>query len=328
MGIRFMGKKPKLRTYFPFRGVKPFPGAKGNVGGVFELIQDMSKQYASIVEFQYLVFGLSLLIMGLIFLALLLIVQKAERLIEQRAREQRELEDQLHQAERLAALGEMVAGVSHEIKNPLGIVQSTAELLGGMPNADATQKKLSGVIKEESRRLNRIVTEFLDFARPQTPNLQTCYLEEIIQKNLFFLSPEFEKRQIQVNHDLDGRKFEIEADQDLLYRAFLNIFMNAIQSMDGGGQLVIQVDKERGTYRLSVQDTGCGISQENVKKIFNPFFTTKEKGTGLGLSIVRKIVEGHGGMSEIESREDEGTKVTVQLPKKGQAGMGDLWKRS
>jgi signal transduction histidine kinase len=104
--------------------------------------------------------------------------------------------------------------------------------------------------------------------------------------------------------------------------------MNAIQSMDEGGRLMIQVDKERGNYLLSVQDTGCGISKENVKKIFNPFFTTKEKGTGLGLSIVRKIIEGHGGRIEIESQEEEGTKVTVQLPKKGQAGMGDLWKRS
>ncbi|MGD8226894.1 MAG: ATP-binding protein [Desulfobacteraceae bacterium] len=314
-GIDFMGGKKTLRTYIPFKVENPYTGMIG-IGGVFELIQDMSKQYESIVKFQYLVFGLSILIMGLIFLALLLIVHKAERMIEQRALEQRELESQLHLAERLAALGEMVAGISHEIKNPLGIIRSTAELLGEMPDANDNQKRLSGVIKEESTRLNQIVTEFLDFARPQEPNLNECQLEEIIEKNLSFIRPELEKKGIQVHENLNGRSFRLRADQDLLYRAFLNILINAMHSMQDGGTIDIIVEEARDGYSIEFEDTGCGISQENVDKIFNPFFTTKEKGSGLGLSIVRKIIEGHRGTIGIESVEGQGTKVQVQLPRR------------
>ena len=316
LGIDFMGGKKTLRTFIPFRVENPYTGSIG-IGGVFELMQDMSTQYESIVRFQYLIFGLSILIMGLIFLALILIVHKAERTIEQRAQEQRELESQLHLAERLAALGQMVAGISHEIKNPLGIIRSTAELLGEMPDANETQKRLSGVIKEESTRLNQIVTEFLDFARPQVPNLQECQLEEIIEKNLSFIRPELEKKGIQVQDNLNGRSFRLRADHDLLYRAFLNILINSIQSMQDGGTIDIKVEEDRETFQIEIEDTGCGISEENADKIFNPFFTTKEKGSGLGLSIVRKIIEGHRGTIDIQSKEGEGTRVEVQLPRKG-----------
>jgi len=317
LGIELVGATQILRTYIPFRGVDPYTGAQGGVGGVFELIQDMSKQYESIVKFQYLIFILSIIIMGSIFVVLLLIVHRAEEMIEQRAKEQRELEDQLHQAERLAALGEMVAAISHEIKTPLGIIRSTAELLGEMPDAKDTQKRLSGVITEESTRLNRIVTEFLDFARPQAPNLQDCHLEQIIEKNLTFVRPELDKKGIAVNDNLNGRSFKLQADQDLLYRAILNIVVNAIQAMEDGGTIQINVEEERDTYQIEIEDTGCGISEENLKKIFNPFFTTKERGSGLGLSIVRKIIEGHNGRVAINSREGEGTKVRVQLPRRG-----------
>lgn len=316
LGIEVMGGTRKLRTFIPFRDVDPFTGDKGYIGGVFELIQDLTPQYESLVRFQFLIFGLSILIMGLIFLALILIVHKAEKVIEQRARERRELQEQLHQAERLAALGEMVAGVSHEIKNPLGIIRSTAELLGGMPDADDTQKRLSGVITEESTRLNQIVTEFLDFARPQMPNLHASDLVEIIEKNLTFLEPELEKSGVTVSHDLDGRSLDLVADHDQLYRVFQNLLINALQAMNHGGKIDIRVSEEKGGYLIEIQDTGCGISPENLKKLFNPFFTTKERGSGLGLSIVRKIVEGHKGLISIESRESLGTRVLVRLPKR------------
>lgn len=316
----------KLVTYLPMtgvhpytgeRGVNPFTGEKGEIIGVLELVLDLSREYQSIVKFQYFIFGLSTLIMAFIFVALLFIVRKAEQVIEQRAEERRALEKQLHQAERLAVLGEMVAGVSHEIKNPLGIVQSTAELLGSMPNADETQKRLSGVIREESGRLNNIVTEFLDFARPQVPNLRECFLEEIIEKNTSFLAPDLEKKRIRVTSHLDGRSFRLLADQDLLYRAFLNIFINAMQAMNGGGAMEIRVQGQGPYYRLEFQDTGDGIKEENLQKIFNPFFTTKGKGSGLGLAIVQKIIENHGGTISIESAEGRGTTVTVMLPRHG-----------
>lgn len=316
LDIDFVGGKQKLRTYIPFRGPYPlFSPVEGYIGGVFELIQDLTPQYESIVKFQYLIFGLSILIMGLIFLALLLIVHKAERDIEQRTLERLKLEEQLNQAERLASLGQMVAGVSHEIKNPLGIIQSTAELLGGLPEASETQKRLSNVITEESSRLNRIVTEFLDFARPQTPNLQDCRLEEIISRNLSFLHPELERRKIKIEANLDGKPYALKGDEELLYRAFLNILLNAIQSLRRGGLVRIDLTEEKGNFLVAIKDNGQGISAENLNRIFDPFFTTKDKGTGLGLSIVRKIVEGHRGSIQIESREGEGTCVKILLPR-------------
>ena len=314
LGIDLLGGQKKLRTFIPFTGLNPY-GGPTQVGGVFELIQDMSEEYKSIVKFQYLVFGLSLVFMGLIFLALLLIVHKAERMIEERARAQRELEDQLHQSERLAALGEMVAAVSHEIKNPLGIIRSTAELMGTLPEAGDTHRKLSSVITEESTRLNRIVTEFLDFARPQTPDIRECDLKDIIEKNIDFLRPELDKKGITIKAELDGTPLRLMADHGQLYRAFLNIFINASQSMENGGTIDVQVQEEKERFRVKIQDTGCGITQENLKRIFNPFFTTKDKGTGLGLSIVRKIIEGHKGTIAIESQEGKGTRVEILLPR-------------
>jgi len=323
LGIGLPVGKWLLRTHIPMtgvhpltgeKGVNPFTGRKGDLIGILELLQDLSNEYQSIVKFQFLVFGLSVLIMALIFIALLLIVRKAENTIEERARKQRALEDQLNQAARLAALGEMVAGVSHEIKNPLGIIQSTAQLLGEMPEADHTQKRLSAVIKEESIRLNGIVTEFLDFASPRKPMLQESSLEDIVHRNLVFLQPELEKQGIAVESNLDGRSFPIQVDEELLYRALLNIFLNAMQAMDQGGTIRVDIKDDDGHYHLEIGDSGCGIDPENLRRIFDPFFTTREKGTGLGLSLVKKIVEGHGGTITVDSKEGEGTVIKIRLP--------------
>lgn len=306
-----MGSSTKLKTYIPLRGHYADPNY---ISGVFELTLDITGQYKSITRFQYLVFGLSILIMGLIFVVLLLVVRKAEVIIENRVLEQQELEAQLNQAERLATLGEMVAGVSHEIKNPLGIIRSTAELLAET-ESNQQSRRLSGVIIEESTRLNNIVTEFLDFARPPTLNLQDCKLEEILQKNLNFLQTELEKRGIRVQSDLQGRTFELQADQDLLYRAFLNIMLNAMQAMDKEGLIQVRAAKEKDYYEIEIEDNGPGISPENMQKLFNPFFTTKERGTGLGLSIVKKIIASHQGTITLESLKGQGTKVKVRLPR-------------
>jgi len=317
-GIEKIGGVKKIKTYIPMTGYLSSTGEEF-VSGIFEVILDMTTQYNSIVKLQYLIFGLSVLIMALIFFTLLLIVHNAEKIIKRRAMEQGELEEQLYLAERLAALGEMVAGVSHEIKNPLGIIQSTSELLTSMPNADETQKRLSSVITEESIRLNRIVTEFLDFARPHKLNLHECHLEEVIRKNISFLNSDLDSKGIAVHDKLNTRSFKLQADYDLLYRALMNIFINSIQAIDNSGSISVNVDEEKTGYRIEVEDTGCGITKENMKKIFNPFFTTKEKGSGLGLPIVRKIVEGHQGTIDIESQEGSGTKVIIRLPKKMQA---------
>jgi two-component system sensor histidine kinase HydH len=311
------GGLKKIKTYIPFTITLISTGEK-YVPGVFEATQNITKQYNSIFKFQLLIFSVSILIMILIFFALLFVVHNAEKIIKKRAAEQRDLEEQLYLAERLAALGEMVAGVSHEIKNPLGIIQSTSELLTSMPNADEKQKMLSSVITEESIRLNRIVTDFLEFARPHKLDLNECHIEEVIRKNITFLKPELEGKGIVVLDKMNGRSFKLQADDDMLYRALMNIFINSIQAIDNAGSITVNVDEDKGGYRIEIEDTGTGISKENMKKIFNPFFTTKDKGTGLGLAIVRKIIEGHQGTIDVESQEGSGTKVIIRLPKKQQ----------
>jgi signal transduction histidine kinase len=310
LGIKGVGGQKKVRTYIPLES----PDVP--VTGIIEMVLDMTEQYNSIIKRQYTTFGVFAVIMFTIFFAMLLIVRKAESIIESRSIEQRKLVEQLNLAERLAALGEMVAGVSHEIKNPLGIIQSTSELLNSMPNADETQKRLSGVITEESIRLNRIVTEFLDFARPHELNIHEFDIKEIINKNIDFLRPEIDKKRINVESNLDSRSYMIEADQDLLHRVLMNLILNSIQSMPESGTIQVNVGEEKGAYSIRIKDNGSGISDENISKIFNPFFTTKERGSGLGLPIVRKIIEGHGGTVDIESAKGVGTSVTLHLPRK------------
>jgi two-component system, NtrC family, sensor histidine kinase HydH len=310
LGTGILGGQKKVKTYIPLIGEEMI------IQGIVELVLDMSQQYNSIIKRQYTNFGVFALILVVIFVSMLLIVRKAEKIIESRAVEQRRLVEQLNLAERLAALGEMVAGVSHEIKNPLGIIQSTSELLNNMPNASATHKKLSGVISEEAIRLNRIVTEFLDFARPHKLNIREFDLKEVISKNIEFLMPEIEIKGISVENNLDGRSYMIEADQDLLHRVMMNLIINAIQAISGAGRIVFNIAEEKGRYNIEIKDTGSGISEENMKKIFNPFFTTKQKGSGLGLPIVRKIIEGHGGQIDIESTEGNGTSVMIRLLKR------------
>jgi two-component system, NtrC family, sensor histidine kinase HydH len=315
-GIEKLGGEKKIKTYIPLTVTNPYTGEKYYTFAILELTQDLSHEYRSLVKFQYLIFGLSILIMGLIFVALILIVHRAEGIIEQRTQAQMELEAQLNQAERLAALGQMIAGVSHEIRNPLGIIRSTAEILAGMESSDKTQKKLTDVIVEASSRLNNIVTEFMDFARPKDPNRQECDLGEIISNVLNFIQPELEKQGIALHNKITGQFLKINADPHLLYRAFLNIFLNAIQAMGHGGELTITVEEDVSNYTLQIEDTGIGISEEDLGKVFNPFFSTKDIGSGLGLSIVRNFVESHNGAIWIKSRPGSGTQVMIRLPKK------------
>ncbi|MFW6146825.1 MAG: two-component system sensor histidine kinase NtrB [Thermodesulfobacteriota bacterium] len=312
-------KEAKLRTYTPFKAEPPYSSI--GILGVFEVVQDLTTEYESIVKFRYLVFGVSLTIMFLIFLALLLVVRKAERTLRKRAEEQRVLENQLHHAERLAALGQMVASVSHEIKNPLGIIRSTAELLSEQSSSNEGQLKLSHIILEESGRLNDVVTEFLDFARPQKPRFQDCFLENVLQRSLTFLESEINKKGIVVDTSgLNGKSFRVEADPEQLYRAFFNIIINALQSLPDGGKLSIEVKEDRTFYQVEIRDTGMGISSEDLENVFNPFFTNKDRGSGLGLTIVRKTIEAHQGKVWIKSTAGVGTTVFVALPKRQKAG--------
>jgi two-component system, NtrC family, sensor histidine kinase HydH len=317
-GIEWKGGTRTLKTYLPMWEERPMSLKRGKILGVFEIIQDVTRDYAAILQFQWIVAMGFMVFVGILFTTILLIARRAERIIAGRAAEQRKLEDKLHQAERLAALGQMIAGISHEIRNPLGIIRSSAELLHERTENER-QKLFSSIIVEESTRLNDILTEFLDFARPKTLRPMKCTVEDVLERNLRVMEPEFQKHGVQVKREYESGHFFLEADPDLLYRAFVNLLANALQAMPQGGMLLIRTALANGKFgpplvELTIHDTGPGIPPKIQKKIFNPFFTTREKGTGLGLAIVRNIIDSHNGEIEVESEAGKGTAMIIRLP--------------
>ncbi len=303
----------KLITTIPFR-VEPTSKPTSQILGVFEITQDISKDYEGIIWDQYLMVFFSIGLMTLLYLILLFIVKRGEVIMERKAQEQKFLVDKLHQAERMASLGEMIASVSHEIKNPLGIIRSTADLLEKKVIQFEPQNQLASIIREEADRLNRIVTEFLDFARPQIPKMEQVRIETILEKNLHFLGPELDRRRIEVQKDFIPGSQTIPVDQDLLYRAFLNILLNSVQAMSEGGKIGIKVRYLSREAIIEINDSGAGLSEEERAKAFQPFFTTKEKGSGLGLAIVKNIIEAHNGSIQMVNSESGGTSVVISLP--------------
>ncbi len=320
MGLLLEGASCALVTYMPMWEERRLSYKRGKVLGVFEITQNVTEDYLTIQRFQVIIVLSFLAFVTLLLIAISLISRRAERILRDRAAERKKLEEQLHQTERLAALGEMIAGVSHEIRNPLGIIRSTAELLHGRTENDR-QKRLTSIIVEESSRLNDIVTEFLDFARPKLPRMAPCRLEDIIERNLHAIEAQCQMHSITVERVYETGDYTMEADGDLLYRAFLNLFANALQAMPDGGSLRVRTVLLNGTnggprIELRIRDSGPGIPEEVRKKIFNPFFTTRETGTGLGLAIVQSILDSHNGEIEARSWDGKGTVMIIRLPMK------------
>lgn len=304
----------ELRTYVPLRTEKPLATIEGPILGVFEIVQDLSEDYRTITDFKHTIIVISVVIMGTLFFVLRQLVKRGEKIIEKRAYERLVLKEKLADAQRLASLGEMVAAISHEIRNPLGIISSTAELLKQNPSKPGQQEQLADVVVEEANRLNGIVSDFLSFARPQTPNFMPCRVDEVIDKNLMFLAPEIDRNGYRVHKRFATDIPEIEADPGLLYQAFLNILMNAMHAMPQGGDIYIELSARKHTLTMIITDQGPGIPDEILVKIWEPFFTTKDKGSGLGLPIVKKIIEGHAGLIEVDNLPEKGAQVTVTLP--------------
>ena len=311
------GGQRVLKTFIPLRDERRRTAELGPPRAVFEITLDMSQDFREVWYNQLLILATLLVMMALLFVILRSIVIRGQRIMARRAAEQARLEEQLNQAERLASLGRMVAGVAHEIRNPLGIVRSTAEFLGS--RVEESSKPLAGVIVEESTRLNQIVTEFLDFARPQKPRLEPLAVEQVLERNLEFLGREAQRLGIGIERDYQRPPALVLGDADLLYRAFLNIFNNALQAMEQGGHLRVSskgIERNGREYlQVTVSDTGPGFDPEAMGSLLDPFFTTKEKGTGLGLSIVSNIIASHHGMVEVGDAPGGGAQVRVFLPR-------------
>lgn len=330
-----MPKEAKIVTVAPFRpphSTLAFVKGKGivfthelkqettaenfdsEVSGIFEVVQDLTEEYQEIFELQKRMLLSITGVMAILFLVLRLVVKKGEEILERRAMEQLELKERLSRAERLSALGELAAGVSHEIRNPLGIIRSSAELLRKKMTVYEPENPVADVIVEESGRLNTIITDFLNFAIPKTPHQLPTNVGEVVEKNLNFLDPQIRENRIMVSRHFDSNLPVVMADQGLLYQAFLNICINAMQSMTNGGKLSVEITTKNRSVTVSFKDSGKGIPDHVLGKVWDPFFTTKETGSGLGLGIVRNIIKSHGGDVFIANRPEGGTEVKVILP--------------
>ena len=241
--------------------------------------------------------------------------QQMEEKIQQTTADLRKTEAQLIRSEKLAALGELAAGIAHEIRNPLTSINILIHsLTENFPPETAHHEDLQ-VIEEEISRINEIVDQFLRFARPAPPLLQKTDALSIFEETLQLLRPQIEKNRIIVEKEFRALP-PISMDREQMKQVILNLLLNAIQAMPNGGRLTLRgrvLENDRWVT-FSIQDSGIGIPSEDMNKLFDPFFSTKEGGVGLGLPIAHRIIDQHHGKIEVDSATGKGTLLTVWLP--------------
>jgi signal transduction histidine kinase len=229
-------------------------------------------------------------------------------------KEQRERYRRMLRADRLATIGELAAGAAHEIRNPLTSIKSSLQYLESRCREE-TERKLLGVALRETDRIDETLAALLSFSRPSEIRKEPCDLVVLLEECAALVSLQARAKGVEVRTSFPPSPVVVEADGSQLKQVFLNVFLNAVQAMEGGGTLSVEALRfESGRPLVRVIDTGPGISEEALDKVFDPFFTTKKGGTGLGLSICYTIVKAHGGEIEIRSRLGEGTTVLISLP--------------
>lgn len=242
-------------------------------------------------------------------------VQRNKELAEINVRLQT-MQGQLIQSEKLAAVGQLTAGIVHDVKNPLAVIKGLAEVLQDDPTiTDETRHELQ-VIRESAEKANRIVSDLLKFARQSQPEIQSHDLRETVEASIRLTTYLIREARIQLEKEIPEQMLLVSYDPQQIEQVLINLIHNAIQAMPNRGTLKVCLNQVDGAAEVAIQDTGTGISPENLKRIFDPFFTTKPEGvgTGLGLSVSYGIIANHKGRIEVESEEGKGTTFTIYLP--------------
>lgn len=224
------------------------------------------------------------------------------------------LENEVRRNERLAALGKMAAGVAHELRNPLSSIKGLAVLLKSKLEKDKHGTEKADILVQEVERLNRSIGELLDYARPHKLQKEVIQLEDVLTKAVSLIRVDAESAKVTLQPGYKDKMIRVYADQDKLNQVFLNLFLNSIQAMERGGILKIETYKQEDRAICHIEDNGCGLDEDGVSKVFDPYFTTKNDGTGLGLAMSAKIIEEHSGSIEFKSEVGVGTIVKINLP--------------
>jgi two-component system sensor histidine kinase HydH len=227
----------------------------------------------------------------------------------------KQLEEQLRRSERLAALGRLAAGVAHEIRNPLSSIKGFATILAGKADKDPQAQKIAQVMQQEVDRLNRVITELLDFARPIEIRKQHVDCSELLRHTIRLIEKDASSQGVSIEAHVEPDGLQADLDPDRFAQVLLNLYLNALQAMETGGSLRIKVQPEKEQIVWTVADSGVGIPPENIPHIFDPYFTTKPHGVGLGLAIVHKLIEAHDGDIEAASSPGQGTTFMVRIPR-------------
>lgn len=242
-------------------------------------------------------------------------LEESYQKLQQQSEKMITVEEKLRRAEKLSTLGEMAAILAHEIRNPLGSIRGTAEILKDDYTPGDPKYEFIEIQIKETERLNRVVEDFLHMARPQPVDLKPCPIQEELETIVFLVSNDARERQIHLELQPCALSLMVMADGEKLRQAFLNIAINALQATPSGGRVSISTQVSRaGLCEVSITNSGPGIDDETLERIFEPFFTTKVGGTGLGLAITKKIIENHGGTLSVASSVGKETIATVRLP--------------
>jgi signal transduction histidine kinase len=226
--------------------------------------------------------------------------------------------EQMERVDRLASVGEMSAGIAHEIKNPLAAINGAITVLAGDFTEDDPRREVINKVLEQIARLDKAATDLLFFGRPGKPSFEFVDTNDLLNKTMFFVSQHPEAKNVHQSKEFTRNLPPVWVDAKQLQQVFFNIIINAIQAMKDGGTLLLQTDlvekDGKQTVEVLIGDSGPGISPEDLEKIFTPFFTTKTQGTGLGLAICRQLMEQQGGVLDVKSKLGEGTRVVITLP--------------
>ncbi|MFO7730995.1 MAG: ATP-binding protein [Spirochaetia bacterium] len=233
--------------------------------------------------------------------------------------ERRKREARLRRAESLASLTTLAAGVAHEIKNPLGSIGIHIQLIQkALKQNQCLDEETAGryleIITEEIERLNGIVVDFLFAVRPMDTSMKRSTVNGVVEELIEFIKYELEENQVKLDTKLQRNLPKVDLDEKYMKQALINIIKNGVAAMNQGGTLTIVTREDHGFVHIDISDSGIGMSEEQLSKIFEPYYTTKEFGSGLGLTVVYKVIREHNGEVSVHSRENQGTTFTISLP--------------